>query len=196
MGSVHELHRRVGALRVDPEYRARRFASACPPVKPKVGNWGQLQEWMADRDDPKDQPRHASHLFAVYPGRQIPVLATPELAAAASFRSTARGDKATGWAWRGGSASGRGCRTATRPTRCCRTCAHPGKGSGMITARGRSVRESVRRASAVPDRRQFRRYGGDCGDAAAIAGRRVHLLPALPKAWPTDLLRGSAPAAI
>lgn len=55
----------------------------------KVGNWGQLQEWQTDRDDPDDQHRHTSHLFAVYPGRQITISGTPELAEAAiiSLRS-------------------------------------------------------------------------------------------------------------
>jgi alpha-L-fucosidase 2 len=55
----------------------------------KTGRWGQLQEWQTDRDDPEDQHRHTSHLFAVYPGRQITPAKTPELAKAAiiSLRS-------------------------------------------------------------------------------------------------------------
>ena len=38
-------------------------------VGPQIGRWGQLQEWMEDRDDPNDHHRHTSHLFAVFPGR-------------------------------------------------------------------------------------------------------------------------------
>jgi glycosyl hydrolase family 95/glycosyl hydrolase family 65 len=55
----------------------------------KIGKWGQLQEWQEDRDDPDDQHRHTSHLFGVYPGRQINNLTTPDLARAAiiSLRS-------------------------------------------------------------------------------------------------------------
>jgi alpha-L-fucosidase 2 len=55
----------------------------------KIGKWGQLQEWQEDRDDPDDQHRHTSHLFAVYPGRQISTTKTPDLAKAAiiSLRS-------------------------------------------------------------------------------------------------------------
>ncbi|HSC53277.1 MAG TPA: glycoside hydrolase N-terminal domain-containing protein [Phnomibacter sp.] len=55
----------------------------------KIGKWGQLQEWQTDRDDPNDQHRHTSHLFGVYPGRQINWLQTPALAQAAiiSLRS-------------------------------------------------------------------------------------------------------------
>ena len=50
----------------------------------KIGKWGQLQEWQVDRDDPNDIHRHTSHLFAVFPGRQISMAKTPELAQAAT----------------------------------------------------------------------------------------------------------------
>ena len=71
-------------------------------VGPKIGKWGQLQEWMTDRDDPKDQHRHTSHLFAVYPGRQISMATTPELAKAAAVSLAARGeagDSRRSWTW-------------------------------------------------------------------------------------------------
>ena len=69
---------------------------------PKIGKWGQLQEWMVDRDDPKDKHRHLSHMIAVHPGRQISPLTTPKLAEAARVSMNARGDGATGWskAWK------------------------------------------------------------------------------------------------
>ncbi len=56
----------------------------------KIGKWGQLQEWQTDRDEPGDIHRHTSHLFAVYPGRQISVTKTPELAKAATISLLAR----------------------------------------------------------------------------------------------------------
>lgn len=56
----------------------------------KIGSWGQLQEWQVDRDDPNDTHRHTSHLFAVYPGRQITPSKTPQLAAAAMVSLKAR----------------------------------------------------------------------------------------------------------
>ncbi|WP_347244729.1 glycoside hydrolase family 95 protein [Thermogutta sp.] len=69
---------------------------------PKIGRWGQLQEWMVDRDDPKDEHRHLSHLVAVFPGRQISPRKTPELAKAAAVSLNARGDGGPGWsrAWK------------------------------------------------------------------------------------------------
>jgi len=87
------------ALGVDKGHRDKVDAMREKLVKPQVGKWGQLQEWMADRDDPKDTHRHVSHLFAVYPGRQISPLRTPELAAAAKKSLEARGEKGEGMAW-------------------------------------------------------------------------------------------------
>jgi len=60
-------------------------------VGPKIGRWGQLQEWMDDKDDPNDHHRHTSNLFAVYPGRQVTVAKTPALAKAAKVSIDARG---------------------------------------------------------------------------------------------------------
>ena len=61
-----------------------------------------MQEWAEDKDDPKDDHRHVSHLFALYPGRQISRSQTPKLAEAARVSLDARGDASTGWsrAWK------------------------------------------------------------------------------------------------
>ncbi len=63
----------------------------------RVGGWGQLQEWKADWDDPDNDHRHVSHLFALHPGRQITPREDPELVEAARTSLTARGDGGTGW---------------------------------------------------------------------------------------------------
>lgn len=66
----------------------------------RIGSWGQLQEWKADLDDPDDDHRHVSHLFALHPGRQIEP--GSKWAEAAKVSLTARGDGGTGWskAWK------------------------------------------------------------------------------------------------
>lgn len=91
-------------LGVDKEYRGRIAAMRDALVVPKIGRWGQLQEWMEDRDDPNDHHRHTSHLYAVYPGQQINLVKTPELAAAAKRSLLARGDtgdvREWSFAWR------------------------------------------------------------------------------------------------
>lgn len=90
------------ALGVDRPYRDKIAQMRERLLKPKVGKWGQLQEWEADKDDSKDQHRHSSHLFALHPGSQISPVATPELAKAARVSLEARGDGGTGWsrAWK------------------------------------------------------------------------------------------------
>ncbi|QTE38642.2 glycoside hydrolase family 95 protein [Mucilaginibacter gossypii] len=67
-----------------------------------IGKHGQLQEWFKDWDDTADTHRHISQLFSLFPGRQISVFNTPELAAAAKQSMIYRGDVSTGWsmAWK------------------------------------------------------------------------------------------------
>jgi alpha-L-fucosidase 2 len=92
------------ALGVDPDYRAKVTAMRDKLVVPKIGRWGQLQEWMEDVDDPNDHHRHTSHLFGVYPGRQFTMESTPEMVAAAKKSLLARGDtgdvREWSFAWR------------------------------------------------------------------------------------------------
>ncbi|MEI7911714.1 MAG: glycoside hydrolase family 95 protein [Verrucomicrobiota bacterium] len=71
------------ALGVDADYQLVVAGMQAKLAPNKIGKWGQLQEWQADRDEPNDTHRHTSHLFAVYPGRQITPTLTPELAKAA-----------------------------------------------------------------------------------------------------------------
>jgi alpha-L-fucosidase 2 len=67
-----------------------------------IGQYGQLQEWFKDWDAPTDKHRHLSHLFGLYPGSQVTLSSTPELAAAAKKSLIFRGDVSTGWsmAWK------------------------------------------------------------------------------------------------
>jgi alpha-L-fucosidase 2 len=66
-----------------------------PPMQ--VGQYGQLQEWLQDLDDPNDKHRHVSHLFGLYPGNQISPYRSPELFIAAKNTLVSRGDISTGW---------------------------------------------------------------------------------------------------
>ena len=63
----------------------------------QIGHWGQLQEWLDDLDDPKDDHRHFSHLYGLYPSYQISPYRTPLLWDAARTSLIARGDVSTGW---------------------------------------------------------------------------------------------------
>jgi alpha-L-fucosidase 2 len=66
-----------------------------PPMQ--IGNWGQLQEWMSDWDNPTDNHRHVSHLYGLFPSNQISPYRNPELFSAAKTSLVARGDESTGW---------------------------------------------------------------------------------------------------
>lgn len=63
----------------------------------EVGRYGQLMEWSADIDDPKDEHRHVNHLFGLHPGSTISPITTPDLAKASKIVLEHRGDGATGW---------------------------------------------------------------------------------------------------
>ena len=69
--------------------------SKLPPMQ--VGQYGQLQEWLIDGDDPYDEHRHVSHLYGLYPSNQISPYTHPELFRAAATTLKQRGDMATGW---------------------------------------------------------------------------------------------------
>jgi alpha-L-fucosidase 2 len=56
-----------------------------------------LQEWLIDADDPKDEHRHISHLYGLYPSNQISPYQHPDLFTAAANTLNQRGDMATGW---------------------------------------------------------------------------------------------------
>jgi alpha-L-fucosidase 2 len=71
-----------------------------PPLQ--IGKRGQLQEWIEDYPETEPKHRHVSHLYSLYPGHDISLVTTPELAAAAKKTLELRGDGETGWSqvWR------------------------------------------------------------------------------------------------
>ena len=88
----------AAALLGDETFR-KKVAEARDRIRPpQIGRHGQIMEWGGDWDDPKDEHRHVSHLFALHPGHEITVLGTPELAKAAKVTLKHRGDDGTGWA--------------------------------------------------------------------------------------------------
>ncbi|BDI29466.1 hypothetical protein CCAX7_15170 [Capsulimonas corticalis] len=80
------------ALDIDADDRARIAALRDKLLTPKIGHWGQLQEWVEDKDDPNDHHRHTSHLIGVYPGHEFSVQETPAIMDAAKVSLLHRGN--------------------------------------------------------------------------------------------------------
>ena len=89
-------------LGIDRQFRAElaNIEQRLPPLQ--IGKRGQLQEWIEDYPETEPQHRHVSHLYALYPGHDISLKTTPDLAAAVKKSLELRGDGGTGWStvWR------------------------------------------------------------------------------------------------
>jgi alpha-L-fucosidase 2 len=105
---LHALFSRMieatDVLGLDRDFRVKVAAALEKLVPPRIGRFGQLQEWPEDYDEVEPGHRHMSHLFALFPGWQITPGRTPELAHAARTtieRRLASGGGHTGWsrAW-------------------------------------------------------------------------------------------------
>lgn len=89
--------RAAEALNRDTDFvkKLKKIRSRLAPMQ--IGKYDQLQEWIEDIDDPKDNHRHISHLYGLFPSNQISAYQTPELFAASKNTLIQRGDVSTGW---------------------------------------------------------------------------------------------------
>ncbi len=92
----------AGVLGVDADFTTMMQAKHDSIAPNQIGQYGQLQEWLDDADDPKNKHRHVSHLWGLHPGSEIHPLTTPDLAEACKVTLSHRGDGGAGWsrAWK------------------------------------------------------------------------------------------------
>ncbi|AHF93292.1 alpha-L-fucosidase [Opitutaceae bacterium TAV5] len=199
----------AAAIAGDHDFLARVAAAAARLPQPAVGRHGQLLEWLEDYEELDPQHRHVSHAFGLHPGDLISPRRTPDLARAIRVTLERRGDAGTGWcmAWKAcmwarlgdGERAHRLLGNLLAPVETVSLanrdtayedggtypnlfCAHPPfQIDGNFGGAAAILEMLLQSHETEPD--------ADAPDAP-LGLPVIHLLPALPSAWPAGSFRG------